>query len=101
MTTEQLAALREELRTQDSACTAHPLYCVYDHHLTGRRKSTAPKDNWRFITACLTKKAAERYIAEHSHRVDLGGDRQGLVRHRCRPQQRSDPAGFHGVAPTL
>ena len=69
MTTEQLAALREEIRTQDNAFTAHPLYCVYDHHLTGRRKSTAPKDNWRFITACLTKKAAERYIAEHSHRL--------------------------------
>jgi hypothetical protein len=30
MTAEQLAALREELRTQDNACTAHPLYCVYD-----------------------------------------------------------------------
>jgi hypothetical protein len=59
MTTEQLAALREELRTQDNACTAHPLYCVYDHHLTGRRKSTAPKDNWRFITACLTKNQRE------------------------------------------
>ena len=57
MTTEQLTALREELRTQDNACTAHPLYCVYDH-LTGRR------NNWRFITSCLTKKAAERYVAE-------------------------------------
>lgn len=62
MTTEQLTALREELRTQDNACTAHPLYCVYDH-LTGRR------NNWRFITSCLTKKAAERYVAEHSHRL--------------------------------
>ena len=62
MTADELDALREELRTQDNACTAHTLYCVYDHHLTGRRKSTAPKDNWRFITACLTKKAAERYI---------------------------------------
>lgn len=62
MTTEQLAALRTELLTQDNACTAHPLYCVYDHHLSGRNK-------WRFITACLTKKAAERYIAEQAHRL--------------------------------
>ena len=29
MTTEQLEALREELRTQDSACTEHPLFCVF------------------------------------------------------------------------
>ena len=29
MTTEQLAALREELRTQDNACTAEPMFVVY------------------------------------------------------------------------
>ncbi len=69
MTPEQLSALKTDLQTQDNACTAHPLYCVYDHHLRGRRKSVAPKDNWRFITACLTKQAAERYIAKHSHRL--------------------------------
>lgn len=69
MTPDELSALRKELQTQDNACTAHPLYCVYDHHLRGRRKSVAPKDNWRFITACLTKQAAERYIAKHSHRL--------------------------------
>ena len=61
MTADELDALREELRTQDNACTAHPLYCVYD-------LSPACHD-WRFITACLTKKGAERYIAEHAHRL--------------------------------
>jgi hypothetical protein len=35
MTSAELDALSTELRTQDNACTAHPLYCVYDHHLTG------------------------------------------------------------------
>ena len=29
MTSEQLAALREELRTQDNACTAEPMFVVY------------------------------------------------------------------------
>ena len=29
MTTEQLEALREELRTQDNACTAEPMFVVY------------------------------------------------------------------------
>ena len=29
MTDEQLAALREELRTQDNACTAEPMFVVY------------------------------------------------------------------------
>ena len=29
MTAEQLAALREELRTQDNACTAEPMFVVY------------------------------------------------------------------------
>ncbi len=68
MTSEQLAALREELRTQDNASTAHPLFVVFDVRLDGKRAHLDHR-NWRFITACLTKKAAERYIAEYSHRL--------------------------------
>lgn len=117
MTPEQLAALREELRTQDNACTEHPLYVVYDkqriygldsdhaeHYCwlypdrgDGRSEVTDSElvarlnhldslgqepeiagvqyalmgylDVDRFITACLTRKAAERYIVEYSHRL--------------------------------
>jgi len=113
MTTEQLDELREELRTQDNACTAHPLYCVYDRmRIYGLDSSHAEswvwvddeyaeadadtlntitygameyddaitiagatwrrigvRDERRFITCCLTRKAAEEFIAANSHRL--------------------------------
>lgn len=68
MTPKQLAALREELRTQDNASTAHPLFVVYDVRIDGKR-AHLNSANWRFVTACLTKKAAERFIVEYSHRL--------------------------------
>lgn len=98
MTIEQLSALRTELQTQDNACTEHPLFCVFqkqriygldsDHaeHFTwlspddgdGRRETDedAPGaervgyvDVDRFVTACLTRKAALAFIARQSHRL--------------------------------
>jgi hypothetical protein len=98
MTTEQLAALRTELQTQDNAATAHPLYCVFqkqriygldsDHaeHFVwlspddgdGRRETDedAPGaervgyiDVDRFVTACLTRKSAKDFIERNSHRL--------------------------------
>jgi hypothetical protein len=98
MTPEQLAALRDELRTQDNACTEHPLFCVFqkqriygldsDHaeHFTwlspddgdGRRETDEDEagaervgyvDVDRFVTACLTKRAAKDFIDRNSHRL--------------------------------
>ncbi len=68
MTTEQLAALREELRTQDNASTAHPLFVVFDVRIDGKR-AHLDQENWRFITACLTRDGSEQYIAAHAHRL--------------------------------
>lgn len=113
MTTEQLDELREELRTQDNACTAHPLFCVYDRmRIYGLDSAHAESWAWvddeyaeadadtlstithgameyddeftvagttwrrigvrderRFITCCLTRKAAKEFIAHNSHRI--------------------------------
>ena len=117
MTSEQLAALSTELRTQDNAITADPLFVVYDkqriygldsdhaehycwlypdrgdgrsevadskmaarlNHLESLGKE--PKisgieytrigyvDVDRFITCCLTRKAATEFISRNSHRL--------------------------------
>ena len=112
-----LAALREELRTQDNAITADPLFVVYDkqriygldsdhaeHYCwlypdrgDGRSEVTDSElvarlnhldslgqepeiagvqyalmgylDVDRFITCCLTRKAAKLFIARNSHRL--------------------------------
>ena len=117
MTTEQLDALRTELRTQDNACTAEPIFLVYDkqriygldsdhaeHYCwlypdrgDGRSEVADPKmvarlnhlealgkepeiagveytrigyvDVDRFITCCLTRKAAKDFISSNSHRL--------------------------------
>ncbi len=98
MTSEQLAALSEELRTQDNACTAHPLYVVYSKHRIygldfdhaehfcwlsqdkgdGRGETTEDDPgaervgymdvDW-FETACLTRRAANDFIERNSHRL--------------------------------
>jgi hypothetical protein len=117
MTTAELDALRTELRTQDNACTAEPIFLVYDkqriygldsdyaeHYCwlypdrgDGRSEVTDSQmvarlnhleslgkdpeiagveyarigyvDVDRFITCCLTRKAAKRFIAANSHRL--------------------------------
>lgn len=117
MTAEQLAALRDELRTQDNAITADPLFVVYDkqriygldsdhaeHYCwlypdrgDGQSEVTDSKlvarlnhleslgkepeiasvqyarmgyvDVNRFITCCLTRKAARDFIDRNSHRL--------------------------------
>ena len=117
MTTEQLAALSTELRTQDNACTAEPIFVVYDkqrvygldsdhaehycwlypdrgdgrsevtdhqkvarlNHLESLGKEPAIAgveytrigyvDVDRFITCCLTRKAATEFIERNSHRL--------------------------------
>jgi len=98
MSPDQLAELRTELHTQDNACTEHPLFCVFqkqriygldfDHaeHFVwltpddgdGRRETDedAPGaervgyvDVDRFVTACLTQKAAKDFIERNSHRL--------------------------------
>jgi len=98
MTPEQLSELRTELQTQDNACTEHPLFCVFqkqriygldsDHaeHFTwlspddgdGRRETDEDEagaervgyvDVDRFVTACLTKRAAKDFIDRNSHRL--------------------------------
>ena len=117
MTTDELDVLRTELRTQDNACTAEPMFVVYDkqriygldsdhaehycwlypdrgdgrsevadskmvarlNHLESLGKD--PKiggveytrigyvDVDRFITCCLTRKAAREFIERNSHRL--------------------------------
>ena len=117
MTSAELDALSTELRTQDNACTAEPLFVVYDkqriygldsdhaehycwlypdrgdgqsevadskmvtrlNHLESLGKD--PKiggveytrigyvDVDRFITCCLTRKAATEFISSNSHRL--------------------------------
>ena len=117
MTTDELTALREELRTQDNAITADPLFVVYDkqriygldidhaehycwlypdrgdgrsegadskivarlNHLESLGKEPAIAgveytrigyvDVDRFITCCLTRKAATEFISANSHRL--------------------------------
>ena len=117
MTAEQLAALSEELRTQDNAITADPLFVVYDkqriygldidhaehycwlypdrgdgqsevadskmvtrlNHLESLGLEPAISgveytrigyvDVDRFVTCCLTRKAAKRFIDRNSHRL--------------------------------
>lgn len=115
MTTEQLAALREELRTQDNAITADPLFVVLqeeriygvsqdyqtngytwvgedDSSVTADDDETKVLDKlldedrelsiggvtyervWyrivpRFVTACLTRKGAEAFIACNGHNL--------------------------------
>lgn len=115
MTPEQLAALREELRTQDNAITADPLFVVLqeeriygvsqdyqtngytwvgedDSSVTADDDETKVLDKlldedrelsiggvtyervWyrivpRFVTACLTRKGAEAFIACNGHNL--------------------------------
>jgi hypothetical protein len=117
MTPEQLDALRTELRTQDTAITADPLFVVFQEERiygvsqyyqtngytwVGVDDSSVTADDdddeakvldklldadrelsiggvtyervWyrivpRFVTACLTKKGAEDYIARNGHNL--------------------------------
>lgn len=98
MNPNQLSALRTELQNQDNACTEHPLFCVFqkqriygldfDHaeHFVwltpddgdGRRETDENTpgaervgyiDVDRFVTACLTRKAALDFIDRNSHRL--------------------------------
>ena len=117
MTAEQLTALSTELRTQDNAITADPLFVVYDkqriygldidhaehycwlypdrgdgqsevadskmvtrlNHLESLGLEPAISgveytrigyvDVDRFITCCLTRKAATEFISSNSHRL--------------------------------
>ena len=113
MTAEQLAALREELRTQDDACTAEPMFVVYQvKRIYGLDPDYAEETVWThpegeetdpeiiaalealddaglppvhdgtryervgyvdidvFVTVCLTRKAAETFIARMAHRLN-------------------------------
>ena len=115
MTIEQLAALSAELRTQDNAITADPLFVVFQEERiygvsqdyqtdgytwVGEDDSAVTADDdeakvldklldddrelsiggvtyqrvWyrivpRFVTACLTRKGAEDYIARNGHNL--------------------------------
>lgn len=115
MTIEQLAALSAELRTQDNAITADPLFVVFQeeriygvsqdyqtdgYEWVGEDDSSVTADDdeakvlekllddgrelsiggvtfqrvWykimpRFVTACLTRKGAEDYIARNGHNL--------------------------------
>ena len=113
MTPEQLAALRTELRTQDNACTAEPMFVVYQvKRIYGLDPVYTEETTWthaegeetdpeiiaalealddagsptvhdgtayervgyididQFVTVCLTRKAAEAFIARMKHRLN-------------------------------
>lgn len=49
MTSEQLAALREELRTQDNACTAEPMFVVFLEERVYGVSPDYPTDGYTWI----------------------------------------------------
>jgi hypothetical protein len=53
-----LKTIGDRLKTQDNLMTENPMFLVQE---------STPEGGYRFVTACLTRKGCEDYIASNGH----------------------------------
>lgn len=67
---KHIKRIGELLRTQNNLYTSEPLYTVQQRKEIWLEDSDHHVDHWEFVTVCFTRKSADEYIEDNSHRLN-------------------------------